>query len=128
MLTYHLQIRYSILWQCKKDYSFYSSQVAGMCISGEEFGNCLESDQEKARTLSNPDANMLSSLFGKLVEWEKYNENYCVDRGQFIWLCFVQKTSLREYSTWNIPKLNSVQLSQKSSSIGFNLAIENTSY
>lgn len=48
-LTYHLQIRYSILWQCNKDYSFYSPQAAGLHISGEEFGNCLEHNQEKAR-------------------------------------------------------------------------------
>lgn len=75
---------YSMLWQCKKDYSFYSPQVAGMHISGEEFGNCLESNQEKARILSNSGVTMLSSLFGKLVEWERYNKNNCVDRGQFI--------------------------------------------
>lgn len=46
-----------------------------MCISGEEFGNSLESNQEKSGTLSNPDANTIPRLCGKHVELEKCNKN-----------------------------------------------------
>lgn len=89
----HLQTRYFVIWQCKKDYSFYSSQVAGMYISGEEFGNSLQSNQEKAGALSNPDANTLSVLCGKRVEWEKCNKNCCIDKRQLIQVCVVQEAS-----------------------------------
>lgn len=50
-LTHHLQKGCSSLWQCRKDYSLSSSQVAGMCISDEEFVKCLEGNGGKARKI-----------------------------------------------------------------------------
>lgn len=42
---------YSSLWQCRKDYSLSSSQVAAVSISGEVFGKCLEGNGGKARKI-----------------------------------------------------------------------------
>lgn len=43
--------------------------------SAEEFGNSLESNQERAGTLSNS-AVLLSDLCGKFAEWEKDNKGH----------------------------------------------------